>query len=316
MSYNPYYDPEDPYLALMEAAYGGWSPDDEYYYKNQLPEQLYDQVKPRSDAAANTMVNRMVGGAEGWENFSNDVILQADPLIQPYLTELLANNKGDLASSMNDWNSTKDETLERIGRTAWDQIQDSADTPTRRAMMSAQSGEEKDQVAYDYISRALENVLAQGAPSVARNTGLQDWGLQRVGARPIPGGEIPMYGGEGFGGGAAAGGAPQGGGMGPLEESYASRLIQDSGSARRAAEADPFISDRNLQYVAQAERQRTGGSRPASGIRRPTNPSDPFNRGWGRGNRSTTSRRNKPKDEDNGWLGRLGRMTQAVAGIG
>ena len=264
MSMDPNLYPPDPYeeyLALMDIGYGPegrWDPYGKYGYSNQIPEQLYDMYKPRSDAAANTMVNRSMGGSEGWENFSNDVYLQADPLVQPYLAEILANNDGDMISAVNDWNSGEhqDELRDRVGRTAWDQIGQTADWGTRNKINTAGDGEAKDDIAIDYLNSGIENLLAQGSPSMGRNSAMQEMLLQRYGARPITGGELPSAGGPGFASGSAASQGPEdvflgGGDQGGDEKAQLEQMYAGM------AEADPEGWQAVLRYGGLREQMRT-----------------------------------------------------------
>ena len=202
---------EEMLQMLMDLAYANWDPNSQYGHMNQLPEQLYDQYKPRSDSAANTMAQRMVGGPEAWGDFSNDVLLQADPLVQPFLAEALANNK-DLAGALNYINDggTQDDWRQRIGRTYWDDLAASGPADVRGALRRAGTGQERDAVAMDYLQQSLGNLLAQGSPSVARNAGLQQWAVQSAGGRAYPQQELPEYGGPGFGGEMLGGGGDGG----------------------------------------------------------------------------------------------------------
>ena len=176
---------------------------DRYWYEHPLwgPLQYDEAVQlafPPEDEVLSQITNRIVGGSDAWGRFSNDVILRADPLVQPYLVELVANADHDLATAMNDWNARKSEILGEIGRTEWEQWEREGDAATRRALRNAKTGEEKDEIVYNAITRALENLLAQGMPSIQRNIDTQArlWNL--LGGRPMGAFGGDAVGGEGW----------------------------------------------------------------------------------------------------------------------
>jgi len=280
MGYGGY--PDDAYQQLMEAVYGGgrWSPDQPYSWSNDIPDQLYDLYKPLSDSQASTRANRAAGGSDSWGNFSNDVILNADPLVQPYLTEVLSNAKGDLATAMNWFNDSEyqDELRNRIGRTEWDDWAANADGATRHGLRTAGSGEAKDEVIVGAISRALENLLAQGSPSVARNTGLQNSLLQEVGGRAVgsgatggagggPGGM--SFSGPGFGTGEDRDFVAGGGYVGPgssqemPRQNLLAELSDDELNALTGGEplGGQMQALRNYKPAARTPIRRSGGNR-------------------------------------------------------
>lgn len=319
---------EEQYLALMQAAYGNWSPDQPYHWTNQIPEQMYDAVAPRSDHQANIMVNRAMGGMEGWEGFSNDVLNNIDPNVRPFLAEALDQGKGDYASALAYVNAQ--DYGDRIGRTYWDQLAASGPAEIRRALADPNlSGEERDKIAVDYTLSALENGLAQGMPSVNRNMGYQQQLMESVGGRPFDGAAgLPQFEGPGFGGGpedpeAARVGTGPGGAL--RGEEVRNILLQQQ--YQDAAMRAPMESSRNLMHatlVGDAMRSRgrrdlSPGTRTRANTaverrnrRRPTFTRDLLNRAQRGRIRQTGSRRRQDRGGGGSpWLA----PARAVAGL-
>lgn len=204
--YDPY-NPDDPFSILgLGQQYNPY----QGYPTKQVSDQVWDLIAPTPDY----LIAQQFGAMTPWrDDFSTDAFFAADPMLRGPLAEALAESEGDsiAAYSMLQGEDMRERLLKEIGRTEWDQIASQGDL----GMAGAITGEEKDQAALDFYMRGLEEVMAAGAPTSARNMQQYDFIAERMGGRPYPGagGGYPEFSGPGFGGADAGMGGPMGGGM-------------------------------------------------------------------------------------------------------
>lgn len=199
MSYfDPYenpggFDPRGLPPELLAQVMGQQYNPSQGYPLKQVSDQLWDFYGPTPDY----LVAQQFNSQTPWrDEFSTDTFFQADPVVRSIIAEALANSDGDSINAYNYIQGQDDPDTEavegmdvqnrlrqEIGRTEWDQLVGQGDL----ASIAAITPEERDQAAMDYYMRGLEDTLAGGAPTSARNQAQYDQIANRMGGRSYPG---------------------------------------------------------------------------------------------------------------------------------
>lgn len=232
MSMDPYGLSPEQIAELIGQQYNPY----QGYPLKQVSDQAWDFYGPTPDY----LIAQQFGAMTPWaDDFSTDAFFQAEPVVRGGLAQALAETDGDTIGAYNYLQGDEYQKMlaDQVGRTEWDQLRGQGDL----ASIGALTNDERESAAIDYYNRALENVLAGGAPTSARNQAQWDQIAQRMGGRTYPGaGEI-------VGQGAQGAGFQQGGGSDPMAE-LAGQGVDLS------ATPDPTPFGEGIQMVGEADR--------------------------------------------------------------